>query len=121
MPLFFGAVALLETRDPATGVEDFLLTCEERVALVANLGMNLTGGSSATSLKSISTGARDSGGHVLRVNVFLHGSLQSLPGPVTSFAPVNRKPALNCARLRVLRKSPRVRRLRLRQEWSWRQ
>src|SRR5690606_1503627 len=70
--LLLVAVTLLEARHATTGVHDLLLAGVERVALRAHVGTHGALGDGALCLEGVAAGARDSGGHVLGVNVFLH-------------------------------------------------
>jgi hypothetical protein len=68
--LLAGAVTLVEALDATTGVDQLLLTCIERVALVAKFHTDL--GLGATSAESVAARTDHFGLAVLRVNVCLH-------------------------------------------------
>src|SRR5699024_7354818 len=90
------AVAGLEAGHTATGVEDLLLARVERVARAAHVGPDLAGRLGGAGLERVATGAHDRGGHVLRVDVLLHGiSLGFCIRVERGRAPVNRMPARN--------------------------
>ena len=72
------AVALVEPGHPATGVEDLLLARVERVALGADVGVDLAGRGRAAGGERVATGTGDRGLHVGGVQVLLHKRLLSL-------------------------------------------
>src|SRR6478609_6327085 len=67
------AVTRLEARDPATGVQDLLLAGVERVAVGADLDVDLAAGLGAASGEVVSATTGDLGRHVGGVNSGLHG------------------------------------------------
>src|SRR5580698_6557514 len=69
------AEAALEPGDPATGVQDLLLAGVERVAVGADVGVDLAVRGRASGGKGAAAGASDLGHHVLRVGIGLHDSL----------------------------------------------
>src|SRR5258705_7818389 len=66
-------VLLLELRDPARGVEHALLARVERVADGARLHVDRAALGGAAGGEGVAAGAGDLSGHVLRVDVRLHG------------------------------------------------
>src|SRR4051812_10492011 len=66
------AVALLEARHAAAGVEDLLLARVERVAVAADVGVDDAVTGRAPGREGVTTGARHRGLHVLRVDAALH-------------------------------------------------
>src|SRR3569833_770277 len=69
------AVASLEARDPATGVHDLLLARVERVAVGADLDVDVATGLGAARGEAVSAVAVHVRDHVLGVNTALHGVL----------------------------------------------
>jgi hypothetical protein len=66
------AVALLEARDPATGVQDLLLARVEGVAVGTHLDVDVSIALGAAGGEGVATAAGDLRGDVLRVNALLH-------------------------------------------------
>src|SRR5690242_19786966 len=69
----FGAVALAELVDAAGGVHDLLLARVERVALRADLDMELLGRGGRARRELVATAAGDLHFRVLRMDLFFHG------------------------------------------------
>ena len=91
-------VAGLEAGHAATGVEDLLLAGVEGVAVGADLGVDGAARRGAASRERVAAGAGHLGGHVLGVDVLLHGFLSgSRPPGRTAIEVREPEPASKCA------------------------
>src|SRR5664279_5056254 len=90
------AVARLETRHPTTGVQDLLLAGVERVAVRADLDVDLAAGLGAPGGEVVTATAGDLGRHVRRMNSGLHdGSSFDRPSWVAPGRPQRRVGGVN--------------------------